>query len=231
MKIKVLLAEDDEDLGQLLRQFLDLNAFDVHLSADGAAAWQTLQGQHFDIAVIDVMMPGEDGFMLAKKISHAFSKLPFIFLTARKLPEDILRGLELGADDYITKPFNAQELILRIRNILRRSAPQPLALPDIIQIGSLCFEPGSLKLSTPAGAVFLTEKETQLLLYLHAHRGNLIRRSQILEELWPTPDFFSGRSMDVFMSRLRKYLSADPSIEIESIRGLGFRFKCDPDGQ
>lgn len=226
MLTQLLLAEDDQDLGRLLKQFLELNSFEVTLATDGLAARQALNGQRFDIAVLDVMMPGEDGFSLVKKTREVFPDLPFIFLTARKQPEDILAGLQLGADDYMTKPFNAQELVLRIRNILRRTASQPQETADVIALGKFTFEPALLRLSSKSGEILLTEKETRLLYYLYSHRGRLIRRSQILEQLWSTPDFFSGRSMDVFITRLRKHLATDPAIEIESIRGIGFRFKC-----
>lgn len=225
MKASVLIAEDDADLGHLLKQYLEINGFLAHRVYNGEEARQELKINQYDIVIIDVMMPKQDGFTLAEKLKQQYPKLPFLFVTARKMKEDILRGLTLGADDYITKPFDADELILRIQNILNRVKPDRNSTqPGHLQIGKFTFEPQNLRLYSASNEKLLTEKEARLLHYLYDHQSRLIKRKEILEHLWNEPDFFNGRSMDVFVSRLRKHLAEDPSIQIESIRGVGFKF-------
>lgn len=221
MSTKILIAEDDADVGRLLCGYLLMNGFTAVLTGDGKAAWEELRQNPYDIAVIDVMMPLEDGFTLAARIRQAFPALPFIFLTARKLKEDVLKGLKLGADDYMTKPFDADELIQRIHNILRRANHQQ-NIPQKLSIGSYTFDPANLKLSSGNTSKQLTDKEARLLHYLLERQGQVARREDVLAELWENPDFFSGRSMDVFISRLRGYLAADKHINIGNIRGVGF---------
>ncbi len=228
MSIRVLLAEDDPDLGSLLQQYLELHDFQVQLVTDGQAARATLAGQPFDILVTDVMMPLEDGFSLAAAVARTYPSLPFLFLTARKLPDDIRQGLRLGADDYLTKPFDADELILRIRNILRRSGRLQPAPSLEITLGHFTFLPAEQLLRSATGTRTLTAKETHLLHYLGTHAGQLLRRTDVLRHLGEEDNFFQGRSLDVFISRLRKYLAADPRLAIESVRGVGFRFLSGP---
>jgi DNA-binding response OmpR family regulator len=219
---KILLAEDDLDLGSVFQQFLEFNDFDVTWAKDGEEAWKSFQKQKFDICILDVMMPKMDGFTLAKKIKGINSKLPFLFLTAKKLKEDRMEGLKLGADDYIVKPFEADELVLRIQNILKRVSPEQSKEP--IQIGQIQFDFEELTLTTPTKTHQLTEKEGILLNFLFQNRNQLIRRESILIEVWGENDYFLGRSMDVFISRLRKYFQEDESVKIETVRGVGFRF-------
>lgn len=222
--IRVLIVEDDLDLGNLLKQYLELNKFQVHRVYDGVEAREELKQNEYDILILDVMMPKEDGFTLAQKLQSAYPDLPYLFVTARKMKEDILTGLKLGADDYITKPFDADELILRIQNILKRKRKAELPKVDVFQIGIFTFEPENFTLRSISSTKTLTEKEVQLLSYFIQHKNQLIKRNDVLNHLWQEADFFSGRSLDVFVSRLRKYLSEDPSIQIESVRGVGFRF-------
>ncbi len=224
MRIKVLIVEDDIDLGNLLKQYLELNGFRAHRVYNGIEAREELKRESYDILIIDVMMPKEDGFTLAEKLVLAYPQLPFLFVTARKLKEDIMQGLKLGADDYILKPFDADELIQRVKNILKRTQVIASSAEEIIQIGIYTFEPKNLMLTSFKEQKLLTEKESQLLHYLYQHQNHLIKRNEILNHLWKESDFFNGRSMDVFISRLRKYLSEDKNIVIESIRGVGFRF-------
>lgn len=227
MKANVLIAEDDADLGHLLKQYLEINGFLAHRVYNGEEARQELKINPYDILIIDVMMPKEDGFTLAEKLKQQYPNLPFLFVTARKMKEDILHGLKLGADDYITKPFDADELILRIQNILRRVKPQTDSLlAKELVIGQFTFEPENQRLYSVTTEKVLTEKESQLLHFMYTNRSRLIKRKEILAHLWNEPDFFNGRSMDVFVSRLRKHLSEDSSIQIESIRGIGFKFYC-----
>lgn len=224
MMTKVLIVEDDLDLGNLLKQYLELNQFQVSRVYNGEEARAILLSEEFDILILDVMMPKEDGFTLAKKLQTLYPHLPFLFVTAKKLKEDIIAGLQLGADDYVTKPFDADELILRIKNILKRKN-QVVETPksDSYQIGKFTFEPENLILKSAKTEKILTEKEAQLLHYLIQNKDKIIRREDVLGLLWEETDFFSGRSLDVFISRLRKYLSEDPNLQIESIRGVGFR--------
>lgn len=223
-KIKVLIAEDDLDLGNLLKQYLELNGFEVMRVYNGEEARTEMKINSYDITIIDVMMPKEDGFTLAARLKQLYPEMPFLFVTARKLKEDILQGLRLGADDYIVKPFDVDELILRMQNILSRSNPDLKKQGETFEIGLYHFDPINLKLSSPGTEKTLTEKEAKLLAYLCRHPNQLIKRKDILDLLWNGSDFFNGRSMDVFITRLRKHLSADPNIQIESIRGVGFRF-------
>ena len=221
--IRILIVEDDLDLGNLLKQYLELNQFQVHRVFNGIEARKELKNNRFDILILDVMMPEEDGFTLAEKIQKQFPELPFLFVTARKLKEDVLRGLRLGADDYITKPFDADELILRIQNILKRKPENSKSKQTIFSFGKFQFEPENLLLKTEKSERILTQKETELLHYFLLNKDQIIRREEVLNYLWEEADFFTGRSLDVFVSRLRKYLSEDDSVQIESIRGVGFR--------
>lgn len=223
---QLLLAEDDLDFGSILKQYLELHNFKVIWAKDGSEAFELFQKGSFSICVLDVMMPKLDGFSLAEKIVALHPDMPFLFLTARGQKEDKIKGLKLGADDYIIKPFEADELILRIQNILKRSQKEiTVVQEDEIQIGSYTFRSKSLVLEHPNKTQRITEKEALLLQFLYQHKNQLIKRDQILNALWENNDFFSGRSMDVFISRLRKYLAEDTSISIESIRGLGLEFK------
>jgi DNA-binding response OmpR family regulator len=226
MKTKVLIVEDDVDLGNLLKQYLEINNFDAQRVYNGEEARMELKNNPYDILIIDVMMPKEDGFTLAEKITQTYPELPFLFVTAKKMKEDILHGLKIGADDYIIKPFDADEVVLRIKNILKRSRNNVDKAPEHILIGTYLFDPSNLTLASAKTNKTLTEKESKLLLYLCQHQNQLIKRKSILDYLWDDSDFFNGRSMDVFISRLRKHLSEDPAIQIESIRGIGFRFHC-----
>jgi DNA-binding response OmpR family regulator len=222
MKAKILIVEDDRDLGMLLKQYLELSDFTVVLCDNGKEARTCLRGEKFDIILTDIMMPVEDGFSFAEGVARQFPGLPFLFITARNLKEDIIKGLKIGADDYITKPFDAEELVLRVQNIIKRSSAH-LPAVDTYLIGNYIFHPKELMLQGPLGRQVLTEREAGLLLILREQSGQLVRKKDILDRLWKGSDFFSGRSLDVFVSRLRKRLADDASIRIESIRGMGLR--------
>lgn len=221
-KIRILLAEDDPDLGNILAQYLEMQGFIVALARDGEEAWQHFQKVVPTICILDVMMPIMDGFELAEKISKHSRDIPFIFLTAKSLKEDRIRGLKIGADDYITKPFEVDELILRINNILKRSGVRDT---DEFQIGRIKFNFQELELINSDGIHKLTLKEGMLLKYLLQHENKLVKREEILTEVWGENDYFLGRSMDVFVSRLRKYLVTEASVSIETVRGTGFIFR------
>lgn len=226
--IQILLAEDDFDFGSILKQYLEISGFKVVWAKDGEEALEIFQKDNFSICVFDVMMPKMDGFTLAEKIINLNPETPFIFLTARKMKEDKIKGLKLGADDYIVKPFEADELVLRLHNILRRVQRSTTIKSEntgAIQIGQFSFDPRSLLLTIGDTKKQLTEREGTLLEFLVAHKNQLLKRDEILKAVWETEDFFSGRSMDVFISKLRKHFKEDPSIKIETIRGIGLEFK------
>ena len=221
-KIKLLLVEDDIDLGRLLSKYLRIQGIEVTLAPDNTAALSILQEKQFDIAILDVMLPEGDGFSLAENIRKKYPQMPFLFLTARKQKEDILKGLSIGADDYMIKPFDADELILRIQNILRRSQFVVPQENTVLEIGSFSFEPSQLRLFSENTSVLLTKKETGILELLAQNPGRIVNREEVLEKLWGQADYFNGRSLDVYIGRLRKLFEPDRRIKIESIRGSGF---------
>ena len=224
---RILLAEDDIDFGNILKQYLEISSYHVTWAKDGDEAFKVFNEDHFDICVFDVMMPKLDGFTLAEKIVSTNPDIPFIFLTARKLKEDRIKGLKLGADDYIAKPFEADELVLRLKNILRRTEKTRQSLQSIntISISEYVFNTQRLELSFKDYQKQLTQKEAELLVYLYNNQNKILKRQDILNAVWENDDFFSGRSMDVFISRLRKYLKHDPSISLKSIRNVGLEFR------
>jgi DNA-binding response OmpR family regulator len=224
---KILLAEDDIDFGAILKQYLELQNFSVIWAKDGEEALDLFKINSFDICVLDVMMPKIDGFTLAEKIVESHPEIPFVFLTARNQNDDKIKGLKLGADDYIAKPFVADELVLRLTNIIKRTEKRsfPNALPNQMEIGIFTFDTHRFELKSSQKTQQLTEKEASLLLFLFQHKNQLVKREQVLKAVWGNDDFFSGRSMDVFISKLRKYLIEDKTISIESIRNIGLEFK------
>jgi DNA-binding response OmpR family regulator len=223
----ILLAEDDADFGGILKQYLEMSGFSVEWAKDGEEALMLFDKGVFNMCVLDVMMPKLDGFSVAEKMIEINPEVPFLFLTARKMKGDKLKGLKLGADDYIVKPFEADELVLRLNNILKRTQRSSVAITseEIIQIGNYKFNTKRLELHIHNSTQRLTEKEGALIQFLYHHKNQVLKREEILKAVWSTDDFFSGRSMDVFISRLRKYFKEDSSISIDSIRGIGLEFK------
>ncbi|MDR6564102.1 MULTISPECIES: response regulator transcription factor [unclassified Arcicella] len=220
-KTSLLLVEDDADLGRLLTAYLQVQGLDVSLANDSEGALGLLKERNFDIVVLDVMLPKGDGFSLANLIKVRYPNLPFLFLTARRQKEDVLKGLSLGADDYMVKPFDADELVLRLQNILRRSNG---AVPydDILIIGGFSFEPSQLRLSYGSTSAMLTKREAGVLELLAKNLGRIVSRKDVLEQLWGNADYFNGRSLDVYIGRLRKILEQDSQLRLESVRGSGF---------
>ena len=221
MKIKILLAEDDSDFGMILKQYLELEDFEVSWFQNPEDILPVLQSNFlFHIGILDIMMPKLDGFSLAKMILKDKPDFPLLFLTAKNQKIDRLTGLKIGADDYISKPCDPEELILRIKNILKRT----LSSETITQykIGSYILDTEKLLLSHPKEKIRLTIREKDLLLYLLKFNHKTIKRDDILDNLWETNDYFTGRSLDVFISRLRKYFQHDDKIKIQSLRGIGF---------
>ena len=226
---KILLAEDDFDFGSILKQFLEISGFEVFWAKNGQEAFEIFKTNTFDICILDVMMPILDGFSLAKKIIDINPEIPFLFLTAKSLKEDKIKGLKLGADDYNLKPCEADELVLRVHNILKRTQTISIKSNEIIAIGTYQFDIENLQLIHELKTQRLTEKEALVIKYLFENKNGLIKRELILKTIWRSDDFFSGRSLDVFISRIRKYFSHDNSISIETIRGVGFEFNLGKD--
>jgi len=221
----ILLIEDDADLGNLLAQYLDMNHIEVLLASNGTLAYELVKQFDFELAIIDIMLPDVNGFDLAKKIINYKNDFPFIFLTAKNKKEDVIAGLKLGAVDYITKPFEPEELILRINIALRRNNPDK---PNNYSIGQSQLMIQELKLVTPKRNHTLTQKETDLLAFIIKNKNRLLKRELLLQSVWGENDYFLGRSMDVFISRLRKYFLDDSTINIETFRGVGYIFRDNP---
>ncbi|MCW3103856.1 MAG: DNA-binding response regulator [Bacteroidetes bacterium] len=224
-KPRILLAEDDLNLGILLVDYLEAEGFDVKLCKDGELAIKAFHGGRFDLCLLDVMMPKLDGFSLAKEMRLANKEIPLIFITARSLKDDKLKGYDLGADDYITKPFDEEELLWKIKALIRR-VPKNKAegRAEIIPIGKYAFDFNNQSLSIAGKTKRITERESDILNYLSAHRNNVIKREELLKDLWGENDYFFGRSLDVFITKIRKYLKDDPEISIENVFGVGFIF-------
>jgi len=218
---KILLVEDDETLGYVLKSYLEMKSFQVDWVKDGQAAYSAFAKQPYDLGILDVMMPVMDGFSLAEKLKTENEKFPIIFLTAKALKVDKLKGFNLGADDYIIKPVDEEELVARIHAVLRRVNPST-SEPEIHSIGQYTFDVKNQKLTYQEEDQYLTERETQILQLLCQNKGNLLARKQVLQNLWGKSDYFNRRSMDVFISKLRKYLSKDESIQITNVHGSGF---------
>jgi DNA-binding response OmpR family regulator len=225
-KAKVLLAEDDENLGILLKEYLKVKDYDTDLYSDGDAAFKGFRdaGGTYDICILDVMMPVKDGFTLAQEIRQMSPDIPIIFLTAKSMKEDIVKGFSSGGDDYITKPFNIEELILRIEAILRRTSSAEQS-QTIYEIGDYVFNPvkQTLVYSVEGTEQKLTSKEAELLRYLCVNRNNVLDRNFALRTVWNDDSYFNARSMDVYITKLRKFLKDDPSVQIINVRGKGFK--------
>jgi DNA-binding response OmpR family regulator len=218
-KSKILLIEDDPDLGSLLSEFLKLNEFSVDLADTGEKAIELFRKNSYDLITIDIMLPDTDGYDLAKKFKASNSQVPFIYITAKNRKEEVIAGLKSGAQDYITKPFDPEELVLRIKICLRRSSENP---EEDQVIGDSRLIHNEMTLVSGKTRYKLTMKEYQVLSYMILCKNKLIKREILLEKFWGENDYFKGRSMDVFVSRFRKYLSDDPKLEIETFRGSGY---------
>jgi two-component system, OmpR family, response regulator len=222
-QISILLAEDDLNLGQLLQTFLTSKGFKVSLAQNGKIAFEKFNKGRYNFCVFDVMMPEMDGFTLAKEIREIDKKIPILFLTAKAMKEDKLEGFSLGADDYLTKPFAMEELVARINAILRRTdTPSNEELADI-KVGTIKYEPGSRLLHLKDGVKKLTTKENQLLQLLVKNQNEILDRHATLRAIWGDDNYFNGRSMDVYIAKLRKVLKEDASVEIMNVHGKGFK--------
>jgi DNA-binding response OmpR family regulator len=227
---KILLVEDDQTLNFIIKDNLEQNGYVVSPAHDGEAGFQLFEVEKFSLCLLDVMLPKKDGFTLAKEIRALNDHIPIIFLTARSMTEDKITGLTIGGDDYITKPFSMEELLLKIGIFLKRSlsATETAGSPEqnYYKLGRFNFYFESLILDFAGGRKTLTYKEAELLRYFCANPNKVLSRSDILIQVWGSDDYYLGRSLDVFISRLRKYLSLDENIKILNLHGIGFRFNA-----
>ena len=223
-KPKILLCEDDPNLGMVLKNYLELNDYDVVLERDGRLGLAAFQREKFDLCLLDVMMPHMDGFTLAEEIRDINPDVPLFFLSAKTMKEDIIQGYKLGADDYITKPFDSEVLLLKIRAILKRNEELNREQANIeFDLGEYHFNPKLRELSVHGKMQTLSPKENELLKMLVEYKNDLLPREIALKKIWGSDTYFNGRSMDVYIAKLRKYLKEDSSIEIVNIHGNGFR--------
>lgn len=223
-KIKILYAEDDETLAFLTRDSLIQEGYEVEHYANGKACLKAFRTDVFDICIFDIMMPGMDGFDLAVEIRKLNQHIPIIFLSAKTLKEDRIKGLRLGADDYLVKPFSIEELILKIEVFINRSQKSDIQQVKFYTVGSFQFDVENFTLKSDQQSFTLTPKEAKLLKFFLANKNKVLKRQEMLTSIWGQDDYFLGRSMDVFVSRLRKIFSADDKVSIENLHGIGFKF-------
>lgn len=223
-KYQVLLCEDDTNLGMVLKNYLELNDYDVTLERDGRLGLAAFQRERFDICLLDVMMPHMDGFTLAEEIRDVDPDMPLFFLSAKTMKEDIINGYKLGADDYITKPFDSEVLLHKIKAILKRNEELNREADNMqFDLGKFHFNPKLRELMISGKTQTLSPKENELLKMLAEHKNDLLSREKALKKIWGSDTYFNGRSMDVYIAKLRKYLREDDALEIVNIHGNGFR--------
>ncbi|WP_294304743.1 response regulator transcription factor [uncultured Chryseobacterium sp.] len=221
-KSKILYAEDDQTIAFLIQDSLE-NHYDILCFSDGRSALEAFHREDFDICLLDIMMPEMNGFELAEHIRSKNSEIPIIFISAKALKEDRIRGLKIGADDYLVKPFSIEELILKIEVFLRRSKKTNTSSQKY-KVGKFDFDPKNYTLQDSQASITLTQRESELLFYFIRHKNTVLKRQDILKAIWGDDDYFMGRSLDVFISRLRKVLANEERIVIENLHGIGFRF-------
>lgn len=224
-KLNILLVEDDVNLGFVIKDNFEQNGFEMTLCEDGESAIEIFEQKHFDICILDVMLPKIDGYKVAEHIRSINSDIPLLFLTAKSLKEDKIKGFTIGADDYITKPFSIEELMLRCKVFLRRTQQDNIQSNSNFKIGLYVLDVQNQKLFFQNEDKKLTLRETTLLKMLAQNKGKVVKREDILKSVWGNEDYFTGRSMDVFISRLRKYLSKDANLEIVNFHSVGFELK------
>jgi len=226
---KILLVEDDPNLSVVIQDYLEMLGYDTVLCKDGEEGLKEYRKSSFNLIILDVMMPKKDGFSVAEEIRKTDEYTPIIFLTAKTLKEDRVKGFKIGCDDYISKPFNTEELSLRIKAILKRcymhSSPTPKASDTVFRIGKFTFDSENLILKSETSEQILTRKESALLALLCKYRNKILTRETAMKSIWGEDDYFVGRSMDVFITKLRKHLKSDPDISITNIHGTGFKLE------
>jgi DNA-binding response OmpR family regulator len=223
-QFKILYAEDDETLAFLTKDNLEQNGYEVNHCSDGILCLDTFQKENFDVCIFDIMMPKMDGFELAEAIRKVNSDIPIIFLSAKTLKEDRIKGLRLGADDYLVKPFSIEELVLKIEVFLKRSQKNKVQEQQFYKVGNYQFDPTNFLVFNASEKVNLTQRESELLKLFLDNKNKVLKREEILKALWGNDDYFLGRSLDVFISRLRKIMVNEKNITIENLHGIGFKF-------
>jgi DNA-binding response OmpR family regulator len=226
-KARILLVEDDPNLGIVLSDFLEMSRFDVLLATDGISGLELFKNGDFDFCILDIMLPNKDGYTLAKEIRAIVPEIPMIFLTAKTLETDRIKGLRIGADDYITKPFSTEELSLRINAILRRTkhSENKSELPTFFRLGKYTFDYSNYLLKIESKERRLTRKEAEVLRLLSLNQNKIVKREIALKNIWGNDDYFMGRSMDVYITKLRKFLQDDPNVIIVNVPRTGFRLE------
>lgn len=222
-KAKILLVEDDSSLGFVVKDNLEEHGYEVIFSSDGENGWQQFMRHNIDICLLDVMLPKKDGMALAAQIRKKNDKIPILFLTAKSMDEDRIAGFKAGGDDYITKTFNMEELLLRIEVFLKRTRKKPSEQAEKFELGNLVFDYNNLLLIDGTHKQQLTQKEADLLQYLCLHANAVVKREDILMNVWGKEDYFLGRSMDVFMTKIRKYLKDAEGVDLQTVHGVGFK--------
>ncbi|MDO9554402.1 response regulator transcription factor [Rhodonellum sp.] len=223
-KAKLLVVEDDPNLGDILQEYLTMKGYDCTLCRDGEEGWSKFKKDKYNLCILDIMMPKKDGFTLGKEIKKVQEDLPIIYLTAKNLKEDIIEGLKIGADDYITKPFSMEELLLRIGAILRRTQKSDAVNAlKVYSFGDFVLHYDEQMLEGPQGKQKLTSKENELIRILASEINKLVNRSHALKQIWGDDSYFNARSMDVYLSKIRKLLKDDPKVQIITIHGEGFK--------
>jgi len=229
-KVKILFVEDDPNLSMVLKDYLEMIGYEVDHGKDGEEGLSLFKSNSYDIAILDIMMPKKDGLTLASEIKEIQASIPIIFLTAKNQKEDKLEGFKQGCDDYITKPFSTEELNLRVKAILKRCKNMEMSSTPVIEkynIGKFLFDSTNLVLTLDEDEKRLTRKEASLLKLLCENKNELLAREVALETVWGENDYFIGRSMDVFIAKLRKYLKADPNVKITNVHGIGFKLEIE----
>lgn len=225
-KVKILLVEDDPNLGFVVKDNLATKGYDVTLCVDGEEGEKKFNANAFQLCILDVMLPKKDGFSLARAIRSKNNDVPILFLTAKAMTDDKLEGFGTGADDYITKPFSLEELFCRVEVFLKRSKQfSEVSALGVLNLGKYNFDSSNFKLKNHSGEKTLTSREAEILKQLYLHRDRVIKREEILMAVWGDDDYFLGRSLDVFISKLRKYLKDDPSVQIINYHGVGFKLE------
>jgi DNA-binding response OmpR family regulator len=223
-KAKLLVVEDDPNLGEILNEYLSMKGYETTLCRDGEEGWSHFKKDKFDLCILDIMMPKKDGFTLGKEIKKVQEDVPIIYLTAKNLKEDIIAGLKIGADDYITKPFSMEELLLRIGAILKRTHKSDEISPlKNYVFGKFILHYDEQILENPSGKHKLTSKENELIRILASDINRMVNRSQALKQIWGDDSYFNARSMDVYLSKIRKLLKEDPQVQIITIHGEGYK--------
>ncbi len=223
MAKRILLVEDDENLGSLLCEYLKAKGYQSDLATDGLKGYDAFMQNKYDVCILDIMMPYKDGISLAKDIRNINSEIPIVFLTAKSLQDDVIEGFKVGADDYMKKPFSMEELLLRIEVILKRTKKQQDSQPQDYQLGNYIFDPNKRILTFDGEQTKLTTKESELLKLLVDNKNDVLERNVALQQIWKDDTYFNARSMDVYITKLRKLLNKEPSIEIINIHGKGFK--------